>query len=283
MTPDSVRVALTEAVEWLHTEERLIEEEHRSFAAFETRVESIGPEPFPATANGTRTATLVRSTEPSRLSRVREAYRETVMAVSHYEPEYGDSLAESLETEFSPELAAVLARGSELTAPVYQQLRREVTHSRQNRANGRRLVAAERAALTEIRTTLEGISDELDDLDVCPSEQWTTDALLVGWDRLQDLRRQCDELATERQRGVQEYVREYSEFTAREGFEAYMYPTLPSNHPGLAAIAVVGDRIRATEDTLYEELRCRNGGLEALDATVSGLSSESPGAQRTRS
>lgn len=287
MTPNGVSEALAEAIEWLHTEKRLLGEEQRSFDAFETRVERISPAPAPAPAPATaasiRTLPTVTPTEPTQLARIRDAYRETVMAVSHYESEYGDSLGESLAAEFTPGLAAALTDGAGLTEPIYRQLRREIAHSRQNRADSRTLVESEVEALTEIRGALERISAELDDLDVCPIGQWTTDALLVGWKRLQALRRQCDELATDRQAAIRAYAHEYNEFTAWDSFETYLYPTLSSNRPGLAAIATLGDRLRETEDAFYEELESRNGALETLDDSIPGSPSDPLSTQKTRS
>jgi hypothetical protein len=60
-----------------------------------------------------RTLTSVSSkVQSNAVSRVREAYESTVMAVPHYDEEYDDTYAESLGAEFDPHVAVALTEGS---------------------------------------------------------------------------------------------------------------------------------------------------------------------------
>jgi hypothetical protein len=103
------------AREQAETERAEVAAERRAIEAFIDRVESL------STASraraGTRSpgmGTVAVETDASdaTLATIRSAYRETVMAVDHYETVYGDGLPESLAAEFGPELAVAIGDGA---------------------------------------------------------------------------------------------------------------------------------------------------------------------------
>ena len=55
------------------------------------------------------------SVEPTAAAMIQEAYRETVMAVPHYEEEYGESINENLAAELRTSLAQILSASDAVT------------------------------------------------------------------------------------------------------------------------------------------------------------------------
>jgi hypothetical protein len=80
--------------------------------AFDSRLAGVAVEAPPAPSD-TRLRRVARpggadSGPSAAVERVREAYRETVMSVPHYDRMYGESLAEHLAAELGPALAAMV-------------------------------------------------------------------------------------------------------------------------------------------------------------------------------
>jgi hypothetical protein len=100
------------AAERTREEREELAAEAEALDAFDARLDGIGVE-APPTPTDTRLRHASRAggglTGPSAaVTRVREAYRETVMSVPHYDRIYGESLAENLAAELGPTLAAML-------------------------------------------------------------------------------------------------------------------------------------------------------------------------------
>jgi type II secretory pathway pseudopilin PulG len=94
--------------------------EREAFAQFARRVTGVEPSTSTyqlASTDGAVSATAVAMPPPSdgRLEAVREAYRQTVMSMRHYDEEYGEPMARHLREEFGEEVATAVADGDQLT------------------------------------------------------------------------------------------------------------------------------------------------------------------------
>ncbi len=89
------------------------------------------------------------------LRAVREAYRETVMAVPHLEAEYDDSLEANLSMEFGPELGTQIATGTRLTAQLYEALLTASEGARDEREMMLPALERERESLQSVQATLD--------------------------------------------------------------------------------------------------------------------------------
>lgn len=127
--------------------------EKRAFRQFCKRLQRIDPvaptSQTTATCVGGDAMALASGTQSSatRLHTVRTAYRETVMAVPHFEAEYDETLSQNLDGEFGAELAAQVVDGTRLT-PVLQEA----------------LVAAAQRAIEERTRFLDALRTERDSL-----------------------------------------------------------------------------------------------------------------------
>lgn len=163
---------------------------HAELEAFETFVERLatitptaepdGLEPSPAVAVGTPTGT--------QMERVRTAYRETVMSVSHYDDVYGESLVENIAAEFGHDLAEGVRAGASvpLTEPLRNALHTAAVQAVQERRLGIDALDEEFQSIADARIELAALIAELDS------------TLIPDWYR-ETFETRLDSVATERQ------------------------------------------------------------------------------------
>jgi len=106
------------------------------------------------------------------LADVQDAYRDTVMAVSHYEEEYDESLTANMTAEFGVDLAAVVDNNDVLTPPVRQALIQASHTAQQDRASFNQTLANERDVVTDARRRLREISQTIDHITTGTFDQY---------------------------------------------------------------------------------------------------------------
>ncbi len=117
--------------------------------------------PTPATAP--QRQTLVHQPDSREVRRLRSAYRETVMAVEHYDDVYGEPLVAHAAAELSAEVATALQReGTPFTETCKSRLLAAVGRAIAQREEFCGQLAEERASITDGRETLTDLLDQLD-------------------------------------------------------------------------------------------------------------------------
>lgn len=161
---------LATAERTLAAEQTEVTAERDGFETFAEHLETIDPVrkrpvPGPPRPLGGRDSTV------DRLDRVRTAYRETVMSVSHYNDVYGESLVEHVAAECSDDLAAGLRPDTSVsfTATYKSGLRSAAAHAAQVR--GLYLETLDREA-TSIETARRELTELLDQLDTTTVPEW---------------------------------------------------------------------------------------------------------------
>ncbi|ESS02531.1 MAG: hypothetical protein A07HR67_02864 [uncultured archaeon A07HR67] len=238
-------------------ERRRVMDEHDAFEEFADRIAALDPCHMDATDRPA--GPIVETHRPGnvggagtgdvRLRRVLDTYQNTVMALPHYTEEYDESVTESIAAELGRDTTVSLASNGTLSPGLQSAL---VDRSRQA-ARARRSLAdaieAEVDALSDAETTLSGIerqrsrlNDHLDGI----SHGARADASIDVWLRLNELERECDAVATERQDALRDPpVSPDRSSGVDAAFHEYLYaPTEGPKHPVLATVASVGDRIR---------------------------------------
>lgn len=228
--------------------------ERRAFESFLDRLEDCEPATQPAGATGSLadsgvTSTLVGQSATSGGARqVPTAYRETVMAVPHYDSEYDDSLVESMRTEFGDDLASYVVSGTDLPPPVYDRLVAATERVIEDRDTFL-------SALQRERTSLEHVRDELTEIrrlaglddgtengpDATPSR---------SDERVRDLESRCESLSVRRQERI--HSRSVADISgvAEDSLTTYLYAELEATCPTLLSIA----------ETITELAQCRGRG-----------------------
>ncbi|PAU83205.1 hypothetical protein CK500_10395 [Halorubrum salipaludis] len=255
---------LDDAREALRVERRRIADEREAFRAFRGRVASVPSEPIRTDggagpvadagragiagefgAVGAAAAAGSRGSGPpagSGLVAVRDAYRETVMSVPHYEAEYDDTYERSVAEEFGPEIAYALTRGSRFHAECKRSLIDAAETAVEERERFGDTVEAEAESVERAASRLAPIRSEVASTartDFSRDGFGTLDAYRARTEALLD---DCDRIAARRQRELASRDRELAIGDDLD-VPTYLYQDLSATYPVLATVGAVGDRL----------------------------------------
>lgn len=242
------------ALEVVEAETALLQRERNAFERFLRRVEqvqvgtaaggSVGRTAPEGSGAAPAQATLVASDAPDGLREVRTAYRQTVMAVSHYDREYGESLAEHAAAELGEPVAAQLVSGA---APATVVKRAVVGAAREARDSRKELVAV----LGRECDSLQGVKTDLGDLEQSVYElgrrvtEATRSSELAAIDAdLGAAEQRCTDLLNRRQKLVHGRSAAAVSGVEADSLVRYLYAGLETHCPALADIAACLDSIR---------------------------------------
>jgi hypothetical protein len=192
----------------------------------------------------------------AQIKQVRNAYRETVMSVPHYEDDYDQSLGDHLATEFSPELASTLATADALIPPVQETLLTGCQQATDGRTTLLSALDREADNLQHARDALEAMQTSLTEMNQQPITAWTTNEIISTYEQLVDFETQCDELAAERQTELRSH-RIPGPNPADEQLNEYLYESLPVTYPVLANLAEFDSLLHTARQHLEHALITR--------------------------
>lgn len=251
----------------LRAERRRTEAERRAFETFADRVDDlkfagVGPDASLDGGVGDGHGTTVVSgghagaaaDDPT--ERIRRAYKETVMAVSFYDEEYGDDYAESLRAEFGPAVATALTDpdcvGRTAKSAVTAAVERAIREREQLVATCER----ERESVDDAAHALQPVAAELDGLPSPDPESDPFGTLEARWKRLAVLRERCDTAAADRQSAIDERRSRHDLPIDAPDICAYLYEPQDSVYPILAVCTGLAQRA-TTLQTAYERAMAR--------------------------
>jgi len=239
------------AVEIVGTERELVRTEIDAFDRFLVRVADIPSEVHMSGTQAQAQVTTVQSATSTagggagRLDALTEAYRETVMAVPHYDEEYGDTLAESLSAEFGPTLAFQLVRGNALSGTIREAV---IDAARERRDNRHRFLCAldeERASLRETGEELASVEREYTEITEQVTAQPDSTELGDLDGRLEELEERCTDLVEQRQRHVRKQKGLFR-CGEEDTLVDYLYPEMTPTAPVIGTAGTILERIRRT-------------------------------------
>ena len=246
-------------------ERRRVLAERDAFETFADRVSALDPAPTGPTASGfdgqmAAVRTVDRTDGDVTLRRVLGAYRDTVMSVPHYREEYDETVPESLAAELGPDTATALASNGTLSEAAQSAL---VSRSRQAadaRTSLAEAIDEEIEALRSFENDLSCVDRRrrrlLEHLDGVSGDG--TDAAIDVWERLEELERECDGIAAERQEALTDPPMTPDSAVDVDGehaFYEYLYePTDGPRYPVLAQVSELAERIRSDRDGVASRL-----------------------------
>jgi hypothetical protein len=209
----------------LERERRELTAEARAFGSFADHVRETNP--VQPTGGASRT-TLVERPRTDDISHLREVYRETVMAVDHYDRVYGESLPGNVAAELGPDVADVFRPSVDVTfAPQFKRaLLAAAETAREERTALLTTLEEERASLRDGRRKLASVADA------------------VGSEPIDDreaLLERIDAVAADRQRLLHSLSLP-SRINAHDLCE-YLYDDLDAAYPVLSAVTTLRDRL----------------------------------------
>ncbi|WP_255194111.1 DUF7260 family protein [Natronobeatus ordinarius] len=236
-------------------------EEAEAFDRFARRVSRVDATPMQAVqtqraATGAVTA-VAHPPDDRHLREIRDAYRDTVMSVGHYEDEYGDPLAASVTEEFDRDVAAALTDGRQLTPQVKRVVLDCAFEARDRREEFLESLTQETNALTDAQDTLADVDAALDELNDRPLLDRSYDELEDAWYRLRELRTSVEALLEERQATLHGTEASNGRFTDSWTMYAYLYSPLSTSHPVLAEGARLLEEVTTAEHRVADSLSRR--------------------------
>jgi len=219
-------------------ERRRTVDEREAFDAFARRVAEAPTDGGAAVTGGNGPLVGAR---PAGIAAVERAYAETVMAVPHYEEEYGDGYAASLAAEFGPQLAAGLTEGA-LTDRLRDAVVAAADRARDDRDALVDQLDVEAASLADCGERLVAVHDELDRHHRAFAGE-SYGALEALHRRLGVLAETCDGIAADRQAHLREHRDDLALPEGCPDLPAYLYADLDATYPALAAVADAADRV----------------------------------------
>lgn len=251
MTFETRQPRIESALETVGEEIETTEAEREAFEDFLARLREIDRTESPATnaavaANAGSASELVtpNSGRSGPMQEVRTAYRGTVMAVSHYEDEYDDSLIESLAAEYGDDIARCVATETAVAPHVYDALVETTEEIRSRRSRFVTALRRERDSLRRIERELDECESRALKLGERIADSDGTEELGRIDEELQELESTCRSLS-ERRQGVI-HGRSVAKLSGVSdlSLSAYLYADHESICPALADIAACLASIR---------------------------------------
>ncbi|QFU82505.1 DUF7260 family protein [Natronorubrum aibiense] len=244
------RAVLESATAALDREHTQLTAERRAFERFRSRVarlETAAPSTAAVASHTVGSPIAVRPHSTPRvggLESIVDAYRDTVMAIPHYDDVYAEPCREHMAGELGAELAAAIDGSSQVHPPIKQSVIAATDHAIDARTQLIDAIEDEHAELETATQTLATLRADLESLRAQPLAQLEFNALRLTRERLTNLRIRCDEFAAARQETI--WRRRQLTIADMGVFERYCYGECDRTHPVLAALAAYGDRLERT-------------------------------------
>lgn len=209
--------------------------ERAAFADFADHVGDI--EPTLASAGdgypGMGETLVQANATDGRLRRVQDAYRETVMAVPHYDEEFGEPLELNMTAELGSEVAPAVFDGPGFTPQLKQALVTKSEEAYRQRLTLENRIDAEESRLSAAEDTFEAVEQRLATLNETPLSEQSFDDLERTYRRLAALEADTRDVVEERQTVVSRELRGDDDEGPTNFFQ-YLYRPLPVDYPVLA-------------------------------------------------
>jgi|AntRauTorcE11898_2_1112593.scaffolds.fasta_scaffold05299_3 hypothetical protein len=249
----NVRAALTA----LRRERDTVVEELEALSTFVADVESIpaaGPTPS-VEAGGA--GVVGANSHAGGMSTLRKTYRETVMAVDHYERDYGEPFPENLSNEFGDGVAGAVMVNDGLSPQVKRAVLSSAEESRRQRNRYLDTLDRERQRLETAGDSLQREADRAIDLDGERLRLRSFEELQSRYNCLEDARRSLKTTLETRQEQLHEGVTFGWQRRDSESVYRYFYRDLDVTYPVLADGARVLDRIDTIDHRLTTALTAK--------------------------
>jgi len=247
----NVRAALSA----IQTEYDAITAEQEALTSFVTRVEELpAGGPTPTVGSGGVSVVVATNSQPGAMAEVRDAYQETLMAVDHYDRDYGEPLAENLANELGDGIAGTVLSNDSLSP----QVKRVLINSAQNGYTSREQYLG---TLDSERTCLEAAGESLEEVASCCADAdgsrlrlRSFSELQDRYDRLQDARGRLTATLERRQEQLQEGVTFGWQRRDSESVYRYLYRDIDAIFPVLADGTRLLERIETVESRVTTAL-----------------------------
>lgn len=247
------------AFEQVKCEQRWTKAEKHAFEEFLSHIrdlESTKPASDEVFQQSPQTTHLLPTGDDSSAERpteeIRKAYVETVMDTAVHKYEYDEPLEESLASEFSPEIAAVILQDGTVTPRLKTAILNSIKQSQQQRTRTLRLFEDELDSLEQARNLQERIETALAELGGVSLETWHPENVAAAHERLLGLEDDCETLICTRQEMLRERPPLLGSAIDHETVAEYLYEGCSFDYPVLAAAAEWVETLRECRQQMPE-------------------------------
>lgn len=193
----------------------------------------------------------------SQLADVYDLYENTVMAVPHYDADYGEPLKENMAIELGEDVTTALDTGTRFTPQIKRALIQKGIDTKTSREAFLETLDTEAASLAETHDALADIDCRVRRIDDRQRLQQSFDELEHHWNELDAMEDECADVLERRQEQVRTGIPASHWRGDGHGLCAYLYESLPVTYPALAEGTLLYDRIKTAKRKFTESLTRR--------------------------
>lgn len=244
---------IREARSCLETERECLRAEQCAFLEFAEQIQQLS---VPSEPSGGSSPLLINSTPDKKyLQRIQDTYRETVMAVPHYEDEYGEDLQENMAIELSPEIATAVVEGNHYSPQLQHLLVNQARLASHRREDLLEIVTAEDSSLTEAQQQLHETTLLLEQTVESSLKDHSFSELQTHEKALHTRIERCEQLLTDRQEKLHQRSRKSSR--PEKQLYQYLYTQVEVTFPVLNATLETIQKLRVHRQNVIRELTHR--------------------------
>ncbi|QKY19152.1 hypothetical protein B4589_001700 [Halolamina sp. CBA1230] len=252
------RANVRAAREAIRAEYEAITAEQDALSAFASRVKQLSAAGPTSTVEGGGVGVVGATKGGSGgMAQVREAYRETVMDVDHYERDYGESLPVSLAKEFGDGVAGAVLANDTLSPQVKRAVIASVDEGHTRRERYLDTLDTEAERLAEAGEVLESAASRSEAVDGDRLRRRSFEELQERYERLDAERDSLEATLERRQEQIQEGVTFGWQRRDSESVYRYLYRDVDATYPVLADGTRVLARMDEVESRLTTALTAR--------------------------
>ena len=253
--PPSWPTYLEAALESVRREQREIERECRAFRRFRQCIQSLETTTPQIEQPSVGMQQCLSSAQRSARDEIEPCYRETAMAVDHYDDVYDDSFEASISAEFGADVLVLISKASSFSPVIKQRL----LDAAQRCIDGRRAfletLEDEYTTLTDAQSTVQGIRDTMVESDDEELQALSAAQLTNRYEILQSQTDKSEEWIQRRQEQLHDRRSErLSDEYGDTDLCSYLYEPLGVNHPVLVTFVEVIEIIYRYEQQLLRIL-----------------------------
>lgn len=234
--------------------------ERNALARFADRLEELPTTQLRGTTvRGAGMGVASTSSRPTSdgMAAVEEAYRETVMAVDHYEQDYDEPFVTHLAAEFGEEIAGAIVANDQLTPQVKSALLTNAREGRRQRTQYLDAMEREREQLREANQQLARVADCCESLDGDRLRRRPFEDLQGRLEQLYAERDRLTESLEERQNRLHGGITFGWDRRDAESVYRYLYADLDVTYPVLADGTNLLERMKDVETRLTTAVTAR--------------------------
>ncbi|PSP27822.1 hypothetical protein BRC65_03950 [Halobacteriales archaeon QH_2_65_14] len=256
---DAIASRFERASEEVTEERRQVVDERNALAAFAEQVRGMD---LPQVQSRGVPAGLTRCGSGDGTEAVRDAYESTVMAVPHYETEYGESYERHLAEEFGPNVASMLIGGQSFRDRHRELLLQAVSTSRERREQLIEVLRTEEQSLSETTPVLLSVAEDLVGM-TGGVETRDADLLDAYARRLDVLEENCTRTLERRQSTLVHQRRDLGLSLDAFDLPTYLYAEFDVTYPVVSTIADLLDRLERLRTDIHRTLEYRSASRQS--------------------